>query len=74
MTAGILLMKILITPSAKSVLVPLGLSAGMLAAVAAIKKNIYGSGLSSNIGNIGKQRTITYLYSPPPGQQFLWQI
>ena len=42
MTAGLLLMKISITPSAKSVLVPLGLSAEMLAAVAAIKKNIYG--------------------------------
>ena len=42
MTAGLPLMKILITPSTKSVLVPLGLSAEMLAAVAAIKKNIYG--------------------------------
>ena len=42
MTAGLPLMKILITPSAKSVLVPLGLSTEMLAAVAAIKKNIYG--------------------------------
>ena len=41
MTAGLPLMKILITPSTKSVLVPLGLSAEMLAAVAAIKKMFF---------------------------------
>ena len=44
MTAGLLLMKKVITPLAKSVLLPLGLSAGMSAADVAIqKKKIYGS-------------------------------
>ena len=43
MTAGLLLMKKVITPLAKSVLLPLGLSAVMSAADAAIQKKIYGS-------------------------------
>ena len=37
-------MKSVITPLVKSVLIPLGLSAGTSAAVAAIQKEIYGSG------------------------------
>ena len=37
-------MKSVLTPLAKNVLLPLGLSAGMLAADAAIQKKIYGSG------------------------------
>ena len=42
MTAGSPLMKVVLTPLAKSVLIPLGLSAGIAAAFAAIqKKNIY---------------------------------
>ena len=44
MTAGLSLMKSVITPVAKSVLLPLGLSANMSAADAAIQKTIYGSG------------------------------
>ena len=43
MTAGLLLRKSVITPLLKSVLLPLGLSAGMSAADAAIQKKIYGS-------------------------------
>ena len=43
MTAGLPLMKSVLTSLAKSVLLPLGLSAGMSAADAAIQKKIYGS-------------------------------
>ena len=43
MTAGLLFMKSVLTSLAKSVLLPLGLSAGMSAADAAIQKKIYGS-------------------------------
>ena len=43
MTAGLPLMKIVVTPLAESVLIPLGLSAGMSAADSAIQKKIYGS-------------------------------
>ena len=42
-------MKGVLTPSAKSVLLPLGLSAGMSAADAAIQKKIYGSGCPSDL-------------------------
>ena len=41
MTTGLLLMKSLLTPLAKSVLIPLGLSAGMSAADAVTQKKIY---------------------------------
>ena len=44
MTAGLPLMASVLTPLAKSVLLPLGLSAGMSAADPAILKKIYGSG------------------------------
>ena len=40
MTAGLPLMKILLTPLAESVLLPVGLSAGVSAADAAIQKKI----------------------------------
>ena len=43
MTAGLLVMKSVLTPLAKSFLLPLGLSLGMSAADAAIQKKIYGS-------------------------------
>ena len=42
MTGGLSLMKSVITPVAKSVLLPLGLSASMSAADAAIQKKISG--------------------------------
>ena len=42
-------MKSVLTPLAKSVLLPLGLLAGMSEAVAAIQKNIYGSGITALI-------------------------
>ena len=48
MTAGLPLMKSLLTALAKSVLIPLGLSAGMSPAVAAIQKENYGSGKAAN--------------------------
>ena len=41
MTARSPLMKVVLTSLAKSVLIPLGLSAGIAAAFAAIQKNIY---------------------------------
>ena len=44
MTAGLPLMKSVLTPLAKSALIPLGLSAGMSAADTAIQNKIYGSG------------------------------
>ena len=44
MTPGLPLMKRVLTPLAKSVLLLLGLSAGMSVADAAIQKKIYGSG------------------------------
>ena len=44
MTTGLPLTKIALTPLAKSVLLPSGLSAGMSAAGATIQKRIYGSG------------------------------
>ena len=43
MTAGLPLMNNVLTPLAKSVLLPLGLSSGMSAADAANQKKIYGS-------------------------------
>ena len=49
MTAGLTLMKSVLTPLAKSVLLPLGLSAGMSTADAAIQKKIYGSGTTAVI-------------------------
>ena len=49
MTAGLPLMKSVLTPLAKSVLLPLGLSSGMSAADAAIQKEIYGSGTTALI-------------------------
>ena len=49
MTVGLPLMKSVFNPLAKSVLLPLGLSAGMLAADAAIQKKICGSGTTALI-------------------------
>ena len=49
MTAGLPSMKSARTPLAKSVLIPLGLSAGMSATDAAIHKKIYGSGTTALI-------------------------
>ena len=45
---GLLLIKSVLTPFVKSVFIPLGLSAGMSAADAAIQKKIYGSGNMTN--------------------------
>ena len=47
MTAGLPLMKSVDTPIAKSVLLPLELSAGMSAADAAIQREIYGSRITA---------------------------
>ena len=49
MTAGLPLMKSVLTPLPKSVLILLGLSAGMSAADAAIQNKIYGSGTTALI-------------------------
>ena len=49
MTAGVPLMKSILTPLAKSVLLPLGLSAEMSAADAANQRKIYGSGSTALI-------------------------
>ena len=49
MTAGLPLLKNVLTSLAKSVLLPLGLSAGISAADAAIQKKVYGSGTTTLI-------------------------
>ena len=49
MTAGLPLMKNVLTPLARSFLVPLGLSAGTSAADVVIQKKIYGSGTTVSI-------------------------
>ena len=52
MTAGLPLMKNVLTPLAKNVLLPFGLSAGMSAADAAIQKDKnHGSGHSSDLAS-----------------------
>ena len=49
MTAGLPLMKSVLTPLAKSFFIPLGLSAGTPTADAAIQKKIYGWGTTELI-------------------------
>ena len=49
MTSGLRLMKSVLSPLAKSVMLPLGLSTGMSAADATIQKKIYGSGVTALI-------------------------
>ena len=49
MTAVLPLIKNVLTALAKNVLIPLALSTGMLAADAAIQKNVYGSGTTTLI-------------------------
>ena len=49
MTAGLPLKKSVLTPLINSVLIPLGLSAGMSALDVAIQKKIYGSGITELI-------------------------
>ena len=49
MTAGLPLMKSVLTSLAKSVLLPLGLSTGTLVADAAIQNKVYGSGTTALI-------------------------
>ena len=49
MTTGLPLMKSVLTPLAKIILLPLGLSTGMSAADAAIQKKICGSGSTALI-------------------------
>ena len=51
MTAGLPLMKSVLTPLAKSVFIPLGLSAGMSAADAAIQKKTDGPGRLSDLAS-----------------------
>ena len=49
MTAGLTLMKSVLTPLAKSILLKLGLSLGISVADAAIQTKIYGSGSTASI-------------------------
>ena len=48
MSAGLLLMKSVLTPLATSVFLPFELTAAMLATDTAIQKNIYGSGTTAS--------------------------
>ena len=54
MTAGLPLMKNVLTPLAKSVLIPLGLTATVSATDAAFKNKIYGSGTTALITSNGR--------------------
>ena len=58
MTGGLPLMKSVLTPIAKSILIPLRLSAGMSAADAAIKKKIYESGTTALITSNEEMETV----------------
>ena len=53
MPAGLSLMKSILSPLAKGVLIPFGLSAGTSAADATIHKKFYGSGCPSNFAYNG---------------------
>ena len=59
MTAGLPLMKSVLTPLAKSVLIPLELSAGRSAADAAIQKKTYRSGTTALILSNEEMEKIT---------------
>ena len=50
-TAGLPIMKSVLTPLAKNLLLPLALSAGISAAVAAVQKKIYGLGTTALINS-----------------------
>ena len=58
MTGGLPLMKSVLNPIAKSILIPLRLSAGMSAADAAIKKKIYESGTTALITSNEEMETV----------------
>ena len=60
MTAGLSLRKIVLIPLAESLLIPLDLSGGMSAADAAVQKNIYGSGRSSDLTSRRTALIISY--------------
>ena len=59
MTAGLPLMKKILTPSAKRILLPFGLSADMAVSDAAIQKSIYGSGTAALIISYKEMEDIT---------------
>ena len=59
MTAGLPLMKSVLTPLAKTFLLPLGLSAGMSAADLAIQRKTYGSGTTALIISNKEMKNIT---------------
>ena len=60
MTAGLPLKKIVLTPLAKSLLIPLDLSAGMSAADEHVQKNVYGSGRPSDLASRTTALLISY--------------
>ena len=59
-TAGLPLKKIVLTPLAKSLLIPLDLSAGMSAADEHVQKNVYGSGRPSDLASRTTALIISY--------------
>ena len=63
MTADLPLRKSVLTPSAKIVLIVLGLSTGMSAADAAIQKKFYGSGTALIISNVKMKHIIKIVKS-----------
>ena len=65
MTAGLPSMKSVLTPLSKSVLLQLGLSAGMSAADAAIQKKICGSGSTALIISIEEMEDIMKIVKSP---------
>ena len=65
MTADLLLMKSVLKPLAKSVLLPFGLSAAMSATDAAIQKEIYGSGTTALITSNEEMEYIMKIVKSP---------
>ena len=74
MTVDLRLIKSLLTPFAKSVLLPLRLSAEILAADAAIQKKMYGSGTTILIIWNGEMEDIMEIVKSPEESRWLIKV
>ena len=63
MRVGLLLMKNVLIPSAKSLLIPLGLTAAASATDAAIQNKIYGSGITTIIISNEEMKNIMEIFN-----------
>ena len=71
MTAALPLMKYVLSPLAKRVLIPLGLTAAESATNAAIQKNIYGSGRAALIISNGEMEDTIKIVKSLEGSELL---